>query len=293
MYIRYHQKTFYWKLTATICLVVMLSLITGCANNREIIQQVETTNKILLESTIPQLEAANKTLLDSTLPSEVLPDNRKKVIEPWQVPSARIDAYIAAHPDNIPTASALRIRQAMLLLAYKQYHLAGAAFDQATELHLARDRALRALKKELIWWFKVDQERAPGNEVDDVIRAFSDQIAILSGDSENESIRDYLAEMRAWIQLYAASHAVNGKMMAKDIASAMDLYAETLTEDDITAINTGNTTPGLGPVSLQVRRQIRAMEVIKRAAEIVDDPQFDGATVVYESEKARQIKVIN
>ena len=73
----------------------------------------------------------------------------------------------------------------------------------------------------------------------------------------------------------------------------MDNFAETLTDDDIIAINTGKITPGLGPVSLQARRQIRAMEVIKNAAKILDGLKFDGVIVVYESEKARKIEAIN
>lgn len=280
MHIHHNHKALPWKILVTICMVVMLPFVTGCASSTEVLKQLEVTNQALLNSTVP---------------GEVLPDSsqKKEGVDPWEEPSARIDAFIAAHPDDKATASALRVRQAMLLLAYKQYNLASAAFDQATELHLARDKALKALKEELIWWFKVDQKKAPGNEVDDVIAAFSMQIATLNDDPENQSIRDYLAEMRAWIQLYAASHAVNGSMMAKDVGSAMDNYAETLTDDDIIAINTGKITPGLGPVSLQARRQVRAMEVIKRAVEIVDDSTLDGATVVYASQKARQIEAIN
>jgi hypothetical protein len=279
MHIHNNHKKLHWELLVTICLMIMLPFVTGCASNNEVLRQ---------------LEATNKALLNSTVPGEVLPDSSQKgLAEPWEEPSARIDAYIAAHPNDIPTASALRVRQAMLLLAHKQYNLAGAAFDQATELKLARDKALKALKEELIWWFKLDQKSPPGSDVDDKIKSFNKQIATLNDDPKNESIRDYLAEMRAWIQLYAASHAVNGQMMARDIGSAMDNYAETLTVEDITAINTGKTTPGLGPVSVQVRRQVRAMEVIKRAAEIVADPKFDGVTVVYETEKAQKIKAIN
>ena len=278
MHIRNNQKSLHWKLVVTICMVSTLLFVTGCVSNSEVVRQLEATNKALLISTVP---------------GEVLPDTSQKKVEPWEEPSARIDAFIAAHPDDITTASALRVRQAMLLLAYKQYNLAGASFDQATQLHLARDRALKALKEELIWWFKVDQTKAPGNEVDDVIEAFSKQIAILNGAPENESIRDYLAEMRAWIQLYVVKKTIGRKNKARDIGSAMDNYAETLTDDDIIAINTGKITSGLGPVSLQARRQIRAMEVIKHAAGILDSPKFSGVTVVYESDKARKIEAIN
>lgn len=65
--------------------------------------------------------------------------------------------------------------------------------------------------------------------------------------------------MRAWIQLYVVKKTIGGKNKARDIGSAMDNYAETLTDDDITAINTRKITPGLGPVSVQARRQVRAM----------------------------------
>ncbi len=270
----------------TICLVAMLSIVAGCASTNEVKRSLDEVNKTMLKTT----EALNR----SSLPGEVLPDtNGQKKAEPWEEPSARIDAFIAAHPDDKRTASALRVRQAMLLLAFKKYNFADAAFDQATDLHRDRDKALKALKDELIWWFKEDQTQAPGNEVNEIIAAFSEQIKNLGDDPENEDIRDYLAEMRAWIQLYVASHAVNDTMLANDIASAMDNYAETLTNHDITAINTGNTTPGLGPFDLQARRQIRAMTVIKRAAEMVKVIEQDDVPVPYKNEKAREIKAIN
>ena len=270
----------------SIYLVVMLSMVTGCASTKEVEKSLNETNEALLKTTAAMNRAA--------LPGEVLPDSKgQRKAEPWEEPSARIDEFIAAHPDDKRTASALRVRQAMLLLAYKKYNLADAAFDQASDLHRARDKALKALKDELIWWFKVDQTQAPGNEVNEIIAAFSEQIKNLGDDSENEGIRDYLAEMRAWIQLYVASHAVNDTMLANDIASAMDNYTDTLTDDDITAINTGSTTPGLGPVSLQARRQIRAMAVIKRAAEMVQDIKQDGVTVPYKTNNARKITAIN
>jgi len=286
MYTQLIQKISNRKLTVTIGMVIMLSIVISCTSNRQVQQSIDKTNEALLKTTA----ALNR----AVLPGEVLPDSKgQEKAEPWEEPSARIDAFIAEHPDDIRAASALRVRQGMLLLAYKKYNLAGAAFDQATDLHLARDKALKALKDELIWWFKVDQTEAPGNEVNDIITAFNKQIKTLGGDPENKSIRDYLAEMRAWIQLYVASKSSNNTMLANNIASAMDNYAETLTNEDIKAINTGKTTPGLGPVSLQARRQIRAMAVIDRAAELVKNIQQDGLTVPYKSTNAKKIMAIN
>lgn len=280
MHIQFIRRTSHRHIAITICMAVIIALVTGCAGSNQAI--------------IDSLAETNEALHRAALPGEVLPDGAgERVAEPWEEPSARIDAFIAAHPDDTKTASALRVRQAMLLLAHKQYHLAGAAFDQATELHSARDKALKALKDELIWWFKQDQSAAPTDEVDSIVAAFGSQIDTLGDDPEDESIRDYLAEMRAWIQLYVASHAVNDAMMAKDIASAMNNYAATLTGDDITAINTGKTTPGLGPISLQGRRQMRAMTVIDRAAAIVNDLEGTGVSVTYTNAKAREIEAIN
>jgi hypothetical protein len=45
----------------------------------------------------------------------------------------------------------------------------------------------------------VNQRVAPGNDIDDTITLFVKQIATLSGDPKDESIRGYLAEMLAWI----------------------------------------------------------------------------------------------
>ncbi len=75
-------------------------------------QSLDETNQALLNSTVALNQAA--------LPGEILPDSTGQMVtEPWEEPSARIDAFIAAHPNDKPTASALRVRQAMLLLAYK------------------------------------------------------------------------------------------------------------------------------------------------------------------------------
>lgn len=280
MHIQLNRKTSHRHIAIAICMAIIIALVCGCAgSNQAVLNSLEETN-----------EALNR----AALPGEVLPDSAgERVAQPWEEPSARIDAFIAAHPDDTKTASALRVRQAMLLLAYKQYHLAGAAFDQATELHSARDKALKALKDELIWWFKQDQKTAPTDEVDSIVAAFGSQIEVLGNDPENESIRDYLAEMRAWIQLYVASKAVNDAMMTKDIASAMDNYAAILTDEDITAINTGKTTSGLGPIGLRVRRQMRAMAVVGRAAAIVKDLAGRGISVTYTNEKAKKIDSIN
>ena len=63
--------------------------------------------------------------------------------------SRRIDAFIAAHPDQKTTNASLRVRQAVMLLQNKQTNLAEAAFNQAALADLkgsTRDEALKRLE---------------------------------------------------------------------------------------------------------------------------------------------------
>jgi hypothetical protein len=295
MHTRPYSKKSRRNLAVVLSATFLLWFVGGCIGLEEIRNNLASTNEALLKTTVALDQvASNQAAIDQALlPAEMLPDGSGSKIEPWQEPSAKIDAYIAAHPDDKKTASALRVRQAMLLLAYEQYNLASASFDQATDLHSARDKALKALKDHLIWWFKVDKKTAPGSEVDAAIEAFAIQIDALGGEPGNEGIRDYLVEMRAWIQLYAAEHAITEETMAKELAGAMDNFAETLDEEDILAVNTGEIRSEPDPFGLKVRRQVRAMAVVARAAELAKSLKGTGVTVPYTEENARKIKAIN
>lgn len=263
MYIRNYRKSSYVSLAIAICITLMLFGATGCVQYKDVVKAIHETNATML----------------------ILPDSSGEAgAEPWVESSARIDAYIEKYgKDNKTTASALRIRQAMLLLSYKQYNLAEASFAQATDLKTDRDLALKALSDDLIWWFKLDKTESPGSKFDDVIVNFQNEIKKLDKNPENESIRDYLAEMRAWILLYAAPKAPNGKMLKERLDNGLDNYAKTLTPKDIKAIKAGKPTEGLDP--LKTRRQVRAMEVFKRANEIVKDDKDmitgDGASLIF------------
>ena len=275
MYIQKYRKSSFVSVAIAVCIMLMLVCTTGCLQYRDVVKAIDETNAAV----------------------QIMPDSSGKAgAEPWMEPSAKIDAYIEKYAkDDKVTASALRIRQAMLLLSYKQYNLAEASFAQATDLKTGRDLALKALSDDLIWWFKLDKTKAPDKEFDDVIKNFQNEIDKLSSIPENESIRDYLAEMRAWILLYAASKAPNGKTVKKWLDEGLDNYAKTLKPADIEAIKVGKPTAGLGPLDMQIRRQMRAMEVFKRANEIVNKDKDlitgDGASLTFNPSVSELIKI--
>ena len=276
----------------SIFLAVLLAFIgTGCQSVKEVKKIVEKSNATVLNA------IATQNL--NSMPGIVLPDaDGKRAMEAWEEPAAKIDAYIAAHPEEKKTASALRIRQAILYLSYKQYELAKAAFNQTSEGDLTsdRDKALKALQSQLLWWFQLDESRAPDFvKAGEHVKKISDRIKILNVDPENESIRDYLAEMRAWIEIHMAKKAPNVNFKAKYITDAIDNYASVLKKKDITAINEEKPSKGLGPLSLQVRRQIRAMTVIKEAGSIVIEvrQEIPPGTVKFKTVNAKSIIALN
>ncbi len=275
MYIRNYRKSSLVSVAIAVCITLMLFGATGCLHYKDVVRAVDETNASML----------------------ILPDSSGKAgTEPWMEPSARIDAYIEKYgKDNKATASALRIRQAMLLLSYKQYNLAEASFAQATVLKTDRDLALKALSDELIWWFKLDKNSSPDSSLDDVIVNFQKEIDKLDKNPENESIRDYLAEMRAWILLWAAPKASNGKKYKERLDDGLNNYAKTLKPADIEAIKTGKPSAGLDPIEFQTRRQVRAMAVFKRANEIVNEDKDlttgDGASLDFDPKISDLIKI--
>lgn len=187
----------------------------------------------------------------------------------WQIESARIDAFITAHPIQAATTASLRIRQAMLLLTHGQFNLAAAAFNavELDDLHVARDQALKRNDRILLWWFansvKPNWEESDRSQARDSLKTLQTEQAQLADSPE---IRDYLAEMRVWIGLSAARQtSADGEKKAL-FEDALDVYAETFTPEDLVILLTGQEQlpdpTALGP---EVRRRVRAKAVITRA----------------------------
>jgi hypothetical protein len=144
--------------------------------------------------------------------------------------SRRIEAFIAANPDQKSTNASLRVRQAVILLQNKQTNLAEAAFNEASLEDLkgsTRDQALKRLQDTLIWYHRmvgsdsIDQTAAARH-----YKAVTAEIDRLTP-PQDEGIRDYLAAVRAWIGIKRASLTA-GAAATSLLTEAINDYAKTL-----------------------------------------------------------------
>ncbi len=234
---------------STLSAIVLLT--SGCATQRQSSELVAETNTALAQFPDIQLQAD---------PSAGLSGGGD-----WQSTSRKMDAFIAAHPDQPVTIGALRIRQGVLLLSNRQYDLAQAAFNSASNLKTDRDKALKALSPSLIWWYQHSADasldplqRAKAREA---LAAFDEQIAKVQGSPD---LRDFLAEMRARIGLKLASEE-QGDAKRATFIETINRYSEIFTADDIQALAQGNLRPGSNAVTVTERRRLRAVAVIAKA----------------------------
>jgi hypothetical protein len=118
---------------------------SGCVTAATVKKIVDDANR----ETIASLEAS--ALEASVPPLGTDPDATPE----WELTLARMEEYIATHPDQPRTTTALRIRQAALLLAHQQPNRALGAFEQVdgTQLSNERDRALYQARHALVWWY--------------------------------------------------------------------------------------------------------------------------------------------
>jgi hypothetical protein len=183
----------------------------------------------------------------------------------WQSASSKIDALIAAHPHQQVTNGALRVRQGVLLLVHRQYNLAEAAFNAATDLKTDRDKALKALSPWLVWWYQhsADPTLNPlqRDKAREALKAFDAEIASVQG---SQNIRDFLAEMRAYIGLKLASEE-QGNAKRATFVDTLNRYSEIFTPEDLEALAQGNLRPDGSAVTNTDRRRLRALAVIAKA----------------------------
>lgn len=234
-------------------LLVLTLSFAGCATRQQVADIVAGSNAAMLAGSV------------------LLPEPNAQGTPPaWQTESARIDAFIAAHPNQPATTAPLRLRQAMLLLAHAQFHLARAAFNavDSEALHTARDQALKRHERTLLWWF-ANSTKATWDDTDRAqartsLRELQEEQRRLNHSPE---IRDYLAEMRAWIGLAAARQSSSeAKALLED---ALDTYAETFTAEDLVSLLTGQEQlPDLKALGPDVRRRLRAKAVIADAQQL-------------------------
>ena len=192
--------------------------------------------------------------------------------------ASKIDEFIAAHPDQKALNSSLRIRQGVLYLNKGQYNLAQAAFDEAdaSQLFTDRDRALKSISPHLVWWFKNsarDPSEIPADEFKRALDALKTEVTARSA---SPGIRDYLAELRAWIGLQYARGAVSAQEGKARLEDALNEYATVFTPADLAAVCKPSSAGGQAGVQ-DVRRRLRAEAVLASARDLTDALKRGGA----------------
>jgi hypothetical protein len=240
---------------ATPLLLAFALALAGCATRKQVAEIVTQSNAAML---------AGQFGLPNPNGTAAAPD--------WQLESDRIEAFIVAHPGLETVTAPLRLRQGMLLLTHRQVRLAEAAFNQVDEsqLHTARDQALKRNQPTLLWWFAhstnhtwttTDQNRAQKALLD--LKAEQKRLV------DSPEIRDYLAEMRAWIGLSAARQSTSTQRMRGLLEEALDVYAETFTSADLAMLADGREDlPDPQALGVDVRRRLRARAVLDAVREL-------------------------
>lgn len=235
----------------------------GCVTQEQVQSIVSESNYQIL---VADAEAAA---------TQLQPDPRQAQA-PADSVLARIDSFIAQHPDQPALTSPLRLRQAILFLNKKAFASADAAFDaiDPAGLHTERDQTIYRIRDALGWWYEHANDN--GNEfrrvhetrATAVSREFADAAGSAKGNSE---IRDYLLEARAWINLKLAGAKQNGARAAA-IVAALDPLASALSTAELSQLATGNLADDTPAFSPSARRVLRVDTILDEAAKLVDTP---------------------
>jgi hypothetical protein len=268
------MKTFRPFRFVTLLGLLAATFITSCATRSQVQKIVTDSNAAILAR---QLNADTDPVI--TVDGKGKPTALDEA-------SARIDAFIAAHPDQVETAAALRIRQGMLLLTAGEPELAKVAFAQAKpeNLHTPRDKTLGQMAPVLTWWFNgastdafgENDYRSASNALPSLLTHQSTLTVAAAKDRETEGIRDYVAETRAWIGLRYASALPAGQVTVARAAflDTVTNYVASLGTNTAQMIECGckceqKTLPPT--ITLELRRCFRAREVLKYAFEVRQD----------------------
>ena len=254
------------RIAVVTALTATTLLLDGCATQRKTEDIVSETNAALLAAGVSDVQ--------------LQPDGaRSGGTVDWQSASRKIDALIAAHPDQRVTNGALRVRQGVLLLTYRQYDLAQAAFNAATDLKTDRDKALKALSPFLVWWYQHSADATfnprQREKAREALTAFDDQITKVRASPD---IRDFLAEMRAYIGLKLASEE-QGDVKRATFVDTLNRYSEIFTPADLDALAQDNLRSDRSTAATTDRRRIRALAVIAKAKRMTQSGSLAGLTI--------------
>lgn len=159
-----------------------------------------------------------------------------------------------------------KINYAMLLLMLREFTHAEEAFDAISieDLHEGANQMIWRNRGLFLWWFATSTQ--PTWSLSDWSQAdFS--LGRLRQEQESladwPDLRDYVAEMRAWIGIAAARQSVSPERARAYLEDALTVYADAFTQRDLEAL----ATSGESPLNLGVsgRRILRARTVLDAA----------------------------
>jgi hypothetical protein len=203
------------------------------------------------------------------LPQAALPDPAGSGVPSGGADAAqRIETFIQTHPEITPTTLAsLRIRQGVFYLDQQQPDRAAAAFEAAdlASLVTPRDQALKEVAPDLVWWSRTAPlPNIPGVEMKRTAAVMESLSVQIAKRRDSPDIRDYLAEVRAWVGLkYFAALSDRGRQKAV-LEDTIDQYATIFTAADLQWLCTpGAMGDDVAPEDK--RRRLRARPIIARA----------------------------
>lgn len=185
----------------------------------------------------------------------------------------RIEAVIAAHPDQTVLVNTLRVRQAMMLTVANKPKAAEIVWSQVTAPPGQRDAALYALRNEMVWWFgaaknfkdeDIEKGKAYLGNIDNVCNPLP----------KRSNIRGYFETMHAAIGFAIANKTITmlndsgkRKIKKKEVAGQMvahmKRYAEQYDEADQIWIasnwTAAETFPDVSVSVLRARVELRRL----------------------------------
>ena len=260
--------------------LLLIAVSSGCATTKDVQEIVSRTNAAMIPTETIVQKGENRT--------------------DWKAENDRIEAFIEANPTADVTNATLRVRQGMLLAINGQDAYAMMAFEQLkdpSQLVSARDRALYDLHPDIVWWFKVSNERfdgTPPTESDKegsgdyaaAYKALADFPTVCNGLPSGSSIRIYLEEMRAWIAVSYVNNLTDEEIAQTALVDGLNRYAEQFTSDDLEWLGKNLQTEPDDLPFLSLKRRLRAKAVVKQYRKVADD---QGLTFVELNREAKAL----
>ncbi len=246
------------RLFAAVAFVAVL--LAGCVTDDQVRSIVRDSNYQMMLASDPGL-ATTLSAQDGT--STANPDA-----------AARINAFLAAHPDDPAMKSALLLRETLLYLAQGNIDLAKATKKNLVvgDLHSLRDQQLAAAYDDLEWWstyartgefeFATTQKDAARQHITALeTRANNKDLAALP------DLSDYFMEMRAWIGLKLGLATFNDPALKQaTVEQAVDAWTTTFSDQELALLN-ATSFADVQPFDLATRRVLRARTLLTTLAQ--------------------------